>query len=68
MLVDEQERHTYVEMQIAATLLAAGAKGVEMPSIADRRRQFDENLNAEPTKVAPSNAVIREALGLSRAS
>lgn len=55
-------------MQIAATLIAAGAKGVEMPSIAENRKRFDEMLNSEPEKVAPSNADLRAALGLPRAS
>lgn len=64
---DDQDRQTYAEMQIAATFIAAGAKGVELPNVVDRRNEFDALLNAPAERREPSKADIREALGLSRA-
>lgn len=63
--MERQDRQTYAEMQIAATFVAAGGKGVEMPTIAGSRSTFDAALNAPPA--SPRLGVIEEALGLRRA-
>jgi hypothetical protein len=54
-------------MQVAATFIAAGAKGVEMPTIESGRAAFDAALNETPKRVAPRVVALSEALGVRRA-
>lgn len=66
LLLEQVDRQTYAEMQIAATFMAAGAKGVDMPSIAVARERLNAALEASPQSASKA-AVLHEALGLSRA-
>ena len=44
--VEQLERWVATERQVAATLMAAGAEGVELPDISSLRQSFDEELEA----------------------
>ena len=67
LLVDQLERQVLADRQVAATLLAAGASGVELPDVADKRRLFDAALVEEPRPVTPIDDEqweLRRALGV----
>ena len=55
------------DRQVAATFLAAGQKGVEMPDVDTAISLFYEHLTAEPKRLAGDEVVLREALGLTHA-
>lgn len=61
------ERQTLADRQVAAVLLAAGAKDITLPSVHEQRRIFDEALAAEPkavTVVDSEQMELRRALGV----
>lgn len=67
--VEQLERWIVGERQVAATLMAAGADGVEMPSLSEARDAFDSALD-EPFAFSvedPERGELLEALGLRRA-
>lgn len=54
--VERRERSALAEQQVAATLLAAGAKDVTIPSVTGAVAEFDAALAAEPV---PESAEMR---------
>lgn len=69
LLLDQMERQVLADRQVAAVLMAAGAKDVRLPSLAEKRAEFDEALAAEPKPSAVSllsdeQRELREALGV----
>jgi hypothetical protein len=63
MCVERLERDVLVERQILAGFAAAGARDVEIPTVASARAVFDSELNAEPAPV-PSNVLLLRKLGV----
>ena len=59
LLVEQLERRTIVERQVAAVLRAAGAD-VEEPDCADARVRFDAALVAAPVPESPNARLLRE--------
>jgi len=60
LLVEQLERRTLVERQVAAALRAAGAEGVEEPDCVGAREQFDAALVAAPVPESPNARLLRE--------
>jgi hypothetical protein len=60
LLLDMLERQTLADRHVAAVLVAAGAKDVTLPSLHEKRQQFDEALAAEPVPVAGSQISIEQ--------
>ena len=66
LLLDSLERHVLAERQIAAVLMAAGAKDVTLPDPQEQRELFDAALSAEPqaAEVDTEQMQLRRALGV----
>ena len=60
LLVEQVERRTLVERQVAAVLRAAGAEDVEEPDPAEARERFDAALVAAPVPESPTARLLRE--------
>jgi len=54
------------ERQVAAVLIAAGAKDIELPDPAAARQKLDAELNEIRQPISPSRRVLLEALGVTR--
>lgn len=52
------------DRQVAAVLLSARAKGVEMPTLEAKRQRLDEALIEAPTVVDRDRQELLEALGV----
>ena len=66
-LLEALERQTLADRHVAAVLMVAGAKDVTLPSLAEKRAQFDEALVAEPAVVTVldrEQLELRQALGV----
>ncbi len=65
--LDALERETLAYIGVAGTMLAQGAEGVEFPSFAETKAQFDEWLLSE-VEVGQAtdmpDQVMRRALGI----
>lgn len=48
LLVADLERNVLAERHVSAVLIAAGAEGVDMPSLAAALTEFDTELEAAP--------------------
>lgn len=68
LLVERITAQVLADRQAAAVLMAAGAKGVEMPEVEAALAAFDAMLAEEPRQASRDELVLREALGLGRAS
>lgn len=67
--LEQIERTVLVERQLAVTVLAAGGKGVDVPTLQQAREEFDAMLLAEAPKGTvrtAEEAELRRALGLDR--
>lgn len=62
--VDRIERLVLAERQVAATLLAAGAKNVTMPVLQDALDEFDAQLVAPPVVVDRHKLRLMRVLGV----
>lgn len=67
LLVEQLERWTVAERQVAATFIAAGAKKVKMPDPDELRRDFDRSLLAVVARRPTDQQIVLEALGVRRA-
>jgi len=61
--VERLERQVLSDRQAAATFKAAGAEKVEMPTVDERRADFDAALVAEP-EPEPANVRLLRAIGV----
>lgn len=66
--VEQLERAVLAERQVAAVLLAAGAKEVTLPTLESARDEFEASLVAESKQrtLSPELAELREVLGVGR--
>ena len=67
LLVEQLERHVLADRQAAAVLMAAGAKDVKLPDLAEKRALLDAALVQEPrrlTVVDIEQWELRRALGV----
>jgi hypothetical protein len=64
VLLEQVDRQCQADMNTAAVLIAAGAKGVDMPNLVDARTWFDQALVAEPPRMDRRTSILRRALGL----
>lgn len=65
--VERLEREVLAERQVTATLVAAGAKVPEPPTVAQAVERFDADLLAEPVRLKTVDAEqlqLRRALGV----
>lgn len=62
--LERLERSTYAAQQVAATFLAAGAKGVDIPDLDDTLARFDRALIEEPKLMDPVEQALLRRLGL----
>jgi hypothetical protein len=66
LIADRIERQVLADRQVTATFIAAGARDLELPEVADALDDFD-NWLAEPMTprpVDPERKVLLEALGV----
>lgn len=69
LLLEQVERQAVANQTTAAVMAAAGQE-VEMVSVSDARDRFEATLSealAPAEKISPRTAILRAALGLSRA-
>jgi hypothetical protein len=52
------------DRQIAAVLMATGAKGVKLPDLEEQRRSFDRMLVEAPRQLDPRQTLLLDALGV----
>jgi hypothetical protein len=66
LIVERLERHVLAERQVAATMAAAGAKRVEVPTFEGERARLDRMLDEQPTRRVydAEQAALIAALGL----
>jgi len=65
LLRDRIERHVLAERQTAAVLIAAGAKNITLPDLAEQWRVLDDELAADEPASNPDRDALRRAVGLS---
>lgn len=63
-LLDRVERAALVERQAAYTVIAAGAKGVDPPTVEEARGRFHALLHEEPKVIDADQLALRRALGV----
>ena len=64
LLLDKLERQVLADRGAAATLMAAGAKGVTFPTLAEQRAMFDAALAEDPKAEDTEQQQLRKALGV----
>lgn len=64
MLLDQLERQTLADRHVAAVFMAAGAEGVDLPTLMEQRRLLDDALVAD---LKPADEVDSEQMELRRA-
>jgi hypothetical protein len=64
LLADQVETRVLADRQIAAVLIAAGARDVEIPDPDDARDRLDALLVAEPKRPDPEQLELARALGV----
>lgn len=65
LLLDELERHVHTSVLVAGMAKAAGADKVDFPDWGKVRRDFDEQLAADPAPAEDDDkATMLQALGL----
>lgn len=64
MCVERIERQVLADRQIVGVFLAAGAKGVDLPSLDEAIAEFDAQLVAEPKQVDPEKYELMRVLGV----
>ncbi len=67
LLLDQVERQTLADRQVAAAFMAAGAKGVDLPTFAEQRQLLDASLEADLQAVEGGDSdqmELRRALGV----
>jgi hypothetical protein len=64
LLVDRVERRMATERQVAAVLLAAGAKDITLPDPDEALAELDRVLAAEPEPEKTDRAVLLDVLGV----
>jgi hypothetical protein len=65
LLLERLERHVLAERHVAAVMLAAGAKGIRMPTFETERAKVDRLLTAAKRReYEPEQAALIAALGL----
>jgi hypothetical protein len=67
LLLDQLERQVLADRHVAAVLMTAGAEGVELPTLYERRAAFDVALVADPVAPAVVSEVDSEQMELRRA-
>ena len=67
-MLDQLERQTLADRHVAAVFMAAGAKEVDLPTIADQRRLLDaalvDDLKSAASEVDTEQMELRRALGV----
>lgn len=66
LLVEQVERQALADRQAAASLIAGGAKDVDMPEVAERRALLEASLTEEPRVLSVDSEQweLRRALGV----
>ena len=65
-MLDQLERWVLAERQMSVALIVAGAKDVDLPTLAEARERLDEALDAPFVLTVPDaeQLALREAVGL----
>ncbi len=67
VLLEHLDAQVLADRQVAAVLMAAGAKDVELPNLQEQRDRFEAALAEEPRPLAPvdiEQMELRRALGV----
>ena len=64
LLLERLEQDVRAERQVAAVLIGAGVKEIDVPDYLTARERFDAALCAAPTRQDRKQIELRKALGL----